>query len=274
MASSTVPSTSATTLDDVRPSAQPHPLDGVPREYIIDSLRKLAPKFYNDAESSDCTIIFPLDPRRAHTVMQDPNLRLHLPKTDTIAAGHDPSGHGRRATEPSLNLAPARLMMRLHTDYLAAHSTMFRLLFSGAHPIDLMQVMPQTILDRCASVEGYKQMVIPRVLPSPDGRIVCHVPLPDPTSFHYIVMWMYFGNVDVLVKAAQRGLISLPGLYANVEWLGIGELSHFLREWHKAAVKDLELHRTSHEETADADDEDSDAGCGRAHAPAFSRVTT
>lgn len=56
MASSTVPSTSATTLDDVRPSAQPHPLDGVPREYIIDSLRKLAPKFYNDAESSDCTI--------------------------------------------------------------------------------------------------------------------------------------------------------------------------------------------------------------------------
>ena len=59
MASSTVPSTSATTLDDVRPSTRPHPLDGVPREYIIDSLRKLAPKFYNDVESSDCTISAP-----------------------------------------------------------------------------------------------------------------------------------------------------------------------------------------------------------------------
>ena len=167
-------------------------------------------------------------------------------------------------------------ILQLHTDYLSAHSSMFRLLFSGAHPIDLMQVMPQAILDRCASVDGYKQMVIPRVLPSHDGRIVCHVPLPDPASFHYIVMWMYFGDVGVLVQALRRGLITMRGLYANVEWLGIAELSHFLREWHRAAIQSQPSGsgRRPQEDIVDADDEDSEVECSRMHSPSLSRVTT
>ena len=155
---------------------------------------------------------------------------------------------------------------------------MFRLLFSGAHPIDLMQAMPQTILDRCASVDGYKQMVLPRVLPSPDGQIVCHVPLPDPASFHYIVMWMYFsnGSTAVLVHAIKRGLITVRGLYANAEWLGIAELAHFLREWHRATVlsQPSGSRPPRYEETVEADDEDSEAGCSRMHSPTMMRAVT
>jgi hypothetical protein len=139
--------------------------------------------------------------------------------------------------------------MRLHTDYLAAHSSMFRLLFGHAHPIDLMQIMPQTILDRCAQIPGYKQMVLPRVLPSPDGSIVCHVPLPDPASFHYIVMWLYFGDTDVLVHAVENSHIRIQGLYANAEWLGINELAQFIRAWHK---------ERQHDNAIEADEEDSD----------------
>lgn len=152
---------------------------------------------------------------------------------------------------------------------------MFRLLLSGAHPIDLMQAMPQTILDRCASIDGYKQMVIPRILPSADGRLVCHIPLPDFASFHYIVMWMYFGKVDVLVKALQRGLISMEGLYANTEWLGIEELSDFLSQWHRAAVQSLasESRQRHSEEMTEADDEDSEAEDSRMHSPSMMRDT-
>jgi len=34
----------------------PPSLVGVPHEYIIDSLRKLAPRYWNNTESADCSI--------------------------------------------------------------------------------------------------------------------------------------------------------------------------------------------------------------------------
>ncbi|KAI0064733.1 hypothetical protein BV25DRAFT_282116 [Artomyces pyxidatus] len=57
------PSSSSSRLDDPQASRSfvprpfpPPSLAGVPHEYIIDSLRKLAPQYWNNTDTADCSI--------------------------------------------------------------------------------------------------------------------------------------------------------------------------------------------------------------------------
>jgi len=51
------PSTAPESVRSFVPRPFPPPsLVGVPHEYIIDSLRKLAPRYWNNTESADCSL--------------------------------------------------------------------------------------------------------------------------------------------------------------------------------------------------------------------------
>lgn len=133
------PSTSPQTTESVHsfvPRPFPPPsLVGVPHEYIIDSLRKLAPQYWNNAESSDCSIsklaswlqgstatadrllkVYPLDNRpsglTSATAAHDSG-PSSVPRTELLSSSHDPSGMGRRLTAPSLNREEARVLMKV-----------------------------------------------------------------------------------------------------------------------------------------------------------------
>lgn len=47
------------------------------------------------------------------------------------------------------------------------------------------------------------------------------LPVPDPTSFHYLVTWMYFGRTDEIEKALHQKKIFWAGVASNVEYLGM-----------------------------------------------------
>jgi hypothetical protein len=106
----------------------PPSLVGVPLEYIVDSLRKLAPRYWNNAETADCSIseysdsaltivlisclVYPVDDRPPGLSAQDSSVP-RVPRTEMLSSSHDPSGMGRRLTAPSLNREPVRVLMKV-----------------------------------------------------------------------------------------------------------------------------------------------------------------
>ena len=141
------PSTSPQPTESVHsfvPRPFPPPsLVGVPHEYIIDSLRKLAPRYWNNTESADCSIskstvlfasyrlptgrnadtlwkVYPLDNRPLGLTASTPaahgssaSSASIVPRTELLSSSHDPSGMGRRLTAPSLNREEARVLMKV-----------------------------------------------------------------------------------------------------------------------------------------------------------------
>ncbi|KAF8274879.1 hypothetical protein EI94DRAFT_1793561 [Lactarius quietus] len=213
----------------------PPSLTGVPLEYIIDSLRKLAPRYWNNTETADCSIVYPIGNRPSGFPTRDLGVS-NVPRTEVLPNPHDPSGMGRRLTAPSLNSEGVRVLMKLHIDYLSAQSTLLRALFSGSSPLDLIQPATQPAPDVAgrSSISPSLAARLPRLLPSSSDHPIVYLPVPDASSFPHLVTWMYFGDTNALEDALQRRVIRWDGLARNVEYLGMPEeIKRFLGRWYR-----------------------------------------
>ncbi|EIN07141.1 hypothetical protein PUNSTDRAFT_104658 [Punctularia strigosozonata HHB-11173 SS5] len=221
----------------------PPALVGVPLEYIKVQLHELAPQYWASPDTADCTIVVPIPLKQADT----PDAPLFPPGTlgsARRAAAHDPSGTGRRATEPSMPFAP-RILMRLHVDYLSAHSPFFRALFSGTLPMDLLS-------SRSPSSCQSQSKLSPRLISSSTTQISVFIPVPDASSFRVLIHWIYFGQTQLLAECLARGVVSWEGVARNVEYLQLGnEIRSFLGGWWATYLRPGAL-----ELKADSDDEE------------------
>ena len=69
---------------------------------------------------------------------------------------------------------------------------------------------------------------------SPDHPIL-FLPVPDPTTFHLLVHWMYFGDLTYIQKNLHEGTIQWEGIARNVEYLGLNsDIKIFLGNWYHA----------------------------------------
>jgi len=91
---------------------------------------------------------------------------------------------------------------------------------------------------------------------SPDHPIL-FLPVPDPSTFHLLVHWMYFGDFTYIQKFLHEGTIQWEGIARNVEYLGLNsEIKIFLGNWYHAWLNpDRE---TEIDCTSDGDDSESD----------------
>lgn len=77
----------------------------------------------------------------------------------------------------------------------------------------------------------------PCILPSSTcTHPVIHLPVPDPTSFHHLVHYIYFGSTTFIEEALDNGDLTWDGLARNVEYLQMGaDVKLFLgRYWRQA----------------------------------------
>jgi len=246
----------------------PPSLIGVPLEYIIDSLRKLAPRYWNNTETADCSIVYPLGNRLPSFPTRDLGVS-NVPRTEVLPSPHDPSGMGRRLTAPSLNSEGVRVLMKLHIDYLSAQSTLLRALFSGASPLDLIH--PTATTQPAPDVAGRSSISasslasrLPRLLPSSPDHPIVYLPVPDASSFPYLVTWIYFGDTSALEDALQRRVIRWDGLARNVEYLGMPEeIKRFLGRWYRRWLQYAAQHHQQQEDAKEEDENAEDAQRGR-----------
>lgn len=152
----------------------------------------------------------------------------------SVASRHDPAGLGRRVTEPTIHSTP-RISLNLHIDYLSAQSTFLRGLFSGASPLDLINTTSKTNSQSRTPPTRFTVPAnrLPRLLPSSPGHPILLLPVPDPTSFHLLVHWIYFGRTDFIEDCLNRGVIQWEGIARNVEYLGFPtDIKIFLGRWY------------------------------------------
>ncbi|KAG6854728.1 hypothetical protein C0991_002441 [Blastosporella zonata] len=269
-------------------------LEEVPREYFVQSLRALAPRYWDRPETSDCTIRT-FNPSHAEIqseanefyavvpIPQLPGGTLHpaivgpfpTQTHTTISSLYDSSGSsGRRASEPIYNLLPRlRLQVcispveppssavsyqrsQLHVDYLSAHSSYIRALLTGANPLDLVHTTTDTYngpqADHRYSVPANR---MPHLLPGPSNRPTLYLPVPDPSSFHLIIHWMYFGDTTYMEQCLSQKLVHWEGIARNAEYLGVSsELRMFLKLWYYQDSCAAEDSDTAYSES-DGDDE-------------------
>lgn len=159
--------------------------------------------------------------------------------------------------EPSF-LIDIKQKLQLHIDYLSAQSTLLRALFSGTSPLDLIhpaaQAAPQ-VAGRQFSISASVASRLPRLLPSAPDHPIVYLPIPDPSSFPYLVTWMYFGDTGALEDALQRHVIRWDGLARNVEYLGMPEeLKRFLGRWYRRWLQQPALQQASTKEEGETDD--------------------
>jgi hypothetical protein len=129
-------------------------------------------------------------------------------------------------------------------DYLSARSSFLRGLFAGANPIDLVNgKMPSIESMQEGGFSVRKEPLpfdvpanrLPRLLPSSPTHPVLFLPVPDPTSFHLLVHWMYFGHTNYIEECLNGGIVQLAGIRRNVEYLGLPDdvIGRFLRRWER-----------------------------------------
>jgi hypothetical protein len=148
-------------------------------------------------------------------------------------------------------------------DYLSAQSTFFKGLFAGANPLDLFDTAPAESSQERHSIprKGLPFNVpanrLPRFLPSSPTQPTLFLPVPDPTSFHILVHWMYFGRTEYIEDCLNRGIIQLPGITRNIAYLGLPDdiIGKFLRRWERAWKK-------SHLPPSPPHDDDSESSDG------------
>ncbi|KAH7915310.1 hypothetical protein BJ138DRAFT_1142154 [Hygrophoropsis aurantiaca] len=244
----------------------PPSLADVPVEYIVEQLRNLAPHYWNRPETADCTIIIPVPQHRARSPQS-----LDSPFTSSDSSPESstrvPAGTGRRA-EPGIHKMP-RITMKLHADYLSAHSSFLRGLFSGASPLDLIS----TSSDEASSSPSPQRPSgpfhvppnrLPRLLPSPPSHPAVFLPVPDPSSIHLLFHWMYFGRTEHIERALNHGVVHWEGIARNVEYLGLAtEIKVFLGRWYSnwllpASKRDGRIYYASDDEESDVDFDEED----------------
>ncbi|KAI8989759.1 hypothetical protein BD414DRAFT_315986 [Trametes punicea] len=226
----------------------PPALAGVPLEYIIDQLRRLAPHYWSRPETSDCTIVIPLDmaPKTSGpTVDCDAFRRMGISSAMSLEPFGSEEGTDSAAPDFARKpLRPRRMIMKLHMDYLCAHSSLFRGLLSGASAFDIAaEIPPSGSGTSCVSSPGLSRqpstssLRLPCILPSSTcTHPVVHLPIPDPVSFHHLIHYIYFGSTSFIEEALDNGELSWEGLARNVEYLQMGaEIKFFLgRYWRRA----------------------------------------
>jgi len=214
------------------PSFQPRPfppssLTGVPIEYITQQLHNLASQFWDKPETADCTIIVPFPHAQGRPELPALELTSVIEPSFTYAALYEHNSLPRRATQPPLNAVP-RISMPLHIDYLAAHSSYLRGLFSGALPLDLMYSTAPPSSSSAVPADR-----LPRLMPCSPDHPILFLPVPDPTCFHLLVHWMYFGDFAYIQECLHQGLIQWDGIARNVEYLGLNaDIKIFLGNWY------------------------------------------
>ncbi|CDO73606.1 hypothetical protein BN946_scf185014.g76 [Trametes cinnabarina] len=233
----------------------PPALAGVPLDYIVTQLRSLAPHYWSRPETSDCTIgmsshVVPLDadmaPKASGPVVDcDAFRRMGISSTiSSESFGLEDGVASKAPTSARKSVRPRRMIMKLHMDYLCAHSSLFRGLLSGASafdvavdastsPADGVVSLPSQSLPRQSSMSSLR---LPCILPSSTcAHPVVHLPIPDPASFHHLIHYIYFGSTSFMEEALDIGELSWEGLARNVEYLQMGaEIKLFLgRYWRR-----------------------------------------
>jgi len=70
-------------------------------------------------------------------------------------------------------------------------------------------------------------------MPSSPNHPILFLPVPDPTSFHLLVHWMYFGDTRYIEDCLSRKTIQWEGIARNVEYLDLSmEIKIFLGKWY------------------------------------------
>ncbi|KAI0748510.1 hypothetical protein C8Q80DRAFT_1270907 [Daedaleopsis nitida] len=215
----------------------PPALADVPLEYIVDQLRRLATYYWTRPETSDCTIAVPLSyentdkmlgPSGVCDAFRNMGINSEV-STDSFGLDESPAPALRNSTHKSVR--PRRMVMKLHMDYLCAHSALLRGLLSGASPFDLVMDAPS---DGCASSHSTPEpslsrqssmstLPVPCILPSSTcSHPVVYLPIPDPASFHYLIHYIYFGSTSFIEEALDNGDLTWNGLASNAEYLQMG----------------------------------------------------
>lgn len=139
-------------------------------------------------------------------------------------------------------------------DYLSAHSTLLRGLFSGASPLDLIQSSSHSSQSTPrgsfynlslhsnspppfplpSTARGLPiAPLLPRLLPSSPSNPTIYLPVPDPDSFRLLIHYVYFGSTTYIEEALDTGDVTWEGLARNVEFLGMGtEIKVCLGRWY------------------------------------------
>ncbi|GBE81731.1 hypothetical protein SCP_0401020 [Sparassis crispa] len=216
----------------------PPALADVPLEYIIDQLRRLAPHYWSKPETSDCTILVPLDSSCSRSIMTDT-----VPGSSVFTLAETLS-QSNALDISEVSIPVPRMVMKLHMDYLSAHSALLRGLLSGASPFDLIDSAPTPPIASHSSRHSptgssrsnrssMSVPLVPSLLPSLPTRPTIFLPVPDPPSLRLLVHYIYFGCTSFIEDALDRGVLSWEGLARNVEYLGMGpEIKVFLGQWY------------------------------------------
>ncbi|KAJ6491279.1 hypothetical protein C8R47DRAFT_976670 [Mycena vitilis] len=250
------PSDPISTSSLFTPRAFPPPsLTDVPVEYIIDQLHNLASNYWDKPDTADCTIVIPVPHPRGRA---GSTFSADMP---AFSMSSD-SGLGRRVTEPALNTVP-RISLKLHMDYLSAHSTFLRGLFSGASSLDLISSAALSQAPSRPSPSGQfavPENRLPRLMPCSPDHPILFLPVPDPSSVHLLVHWMYFGSTSYIEDSLSDGSIEWEGIARNVEYLGLpADIKVFLGRWYgKWLHAERGARSSSDEEEVEESDSDDD----------------
>ncbi|KAJ7074067.1 hypothetical protein C8F01DRAFT_971771 [Mycena amicta] len=226
----------------------PPPLAGVPVEYIVEQLRIHAVEFWDKPEAADCTIVIPVP---------------HPPgRTFTAFSPSTEPGISRRVTEPALNAVP-KISLKLNIDYLSAQSTLLRSLFSGASSLDLISTAALTQAPPSQPSPSGQFAVppnrMPRLMPCSPDHPILFLPIPDPTSIHLLIHWMYFGSTSFIEDSLNDGSVEWEGIARNAEYLGLPvDLKLFLGQWYSNWMHERGNSYASDEEEDDDDDDDAE----------------
>ncbi|EMD38195.1 hypothetical protein CERSUDRAFT_82440 [Gelatoporia subvermispora B] len=229
----------------------PPALADVPLEYIIHQLRRLAPHYWSKPETSDCTIVVPLDSASTAT-----SGRCSRPYSISAAPADAPVW---ASTEPT------RMVMKVHMDYLCAHSALLRGLLGGASPFDLLSALSGGSRPRTpASAPPPSKLItppppLPCLLPSPPTRPTIYLPVPDPKSLRMLVHFIYFGATSYIEDALDAGELTWDGLARNIEYLGMGsEIRACLGQWYARRRRLLRSRAVTDSDSASESDTDTD----------------
>ncbi|KAJ7815285.1 hypothetical protein B0H14DRAFT_3878358 [Mycena olivaceomarginata] len=187
------------------PRAFPPPsLTGVPVEYIFAQLHNLAPHYWDKPDTADCTIVIPVPHPRGKAGST-------FPDAPAFAMSSDP-GLGRRVTEPALNSVP-------------------RISLKGL-PVRALDLPPGAVQRRvyprshqqCRSLRGAVaaqslwRVHCPRQPPPAPHALfarntpILFLPIPDPSSIHLLVHWMYFGSTSYIEDSLNDGSVDWEGI--------------------------------------------------------------
>lgn len=103
------------------------------------------------------------------------------------------------------------------------------------------------------------------MLPSPPSHPIIFLPVPDTSSIHLLIHWIYFGNTNYIENALDQGEIRWEDLVRNVEYLGLStELKAFLGRWYRSWILPCSPripYLTEDEEDDDEINDDCDSDC-------------